>query len=160
MNWFSILLIFCLIGGVLSIFKKSKEEEDFESLYEVDWSRSWYLGLAYKPRKPKITVLETTDINGEKSNIAIISSPNIEVETARVILNGGLKEPNEGRRLKYHEPVFDDLTCREPSYDGGYGHEPDFNIDSFDDVNDTEVMDYVNPEPSYESNDGHEPSYD
>lgn len=124
------------------IAPRSKLSQLFEDDLEVDWQLSGGEIIVWKTR-PKI-------------------NPNVNLHitiTVQDCMDNKISSAKP-KALKYHEPVFDDMTCREPSYDGGYGHEPDFNIDSFDAVNDTAEMNYVDPEPSYDSNDGHEPSYD
>lgn len=138
--------------------------------YEIDWSRSWTLQTVYKPKPPKVIVVESKhDKDTDTTTSVIIVPANINISELKIKVDNTVPPINQAQTRptaektntlkRFHEPNFDDITCREPSYDGMIGHEPNYDIDSYDEI--VEPVTVVkNVEPKYDNCDGHEPSYD
>lgn len=171
---FILLIIGVAVVAIALIIDTFRPGDGSPEGYEIDWSRSWTLQTVYRPKPPKVIVVESKhDKETDTTTSVIIVPATINVSDIKIKVDNTVPLTNQPptrietrttaekteKLRRFHEPNFDDITCREPSYDGMIGHEPDFNIDTYDEIIETVTV-VKNIEPNYDSCDGHDPSYD
>ena len=87
--------------------------------YEIDWSRSWTLQTVYKPKPPKVIVVETKhDKKTDTTTSVIIVPPTINVKDLNIKIDNTPPEEREPPETtsgkmevhrKFHEPNFDEI---------------------------------------------------